>query len=161
MTSVMIVLLIYFLINDKKAFYDITYVVNHEVQPDARNVLEGSTLMVMFQLYNRKPLECYAAHCKDRYPRVYCAFYHQCIGGYMKEQSGTILVVFHPVKLSDNGTDLSFEITTYGWDLPRITVTGKHYSKSISWYIYISKQMGECLATIWTIKISPWCYMSF
>ena len=120
-------------IDGRQAFYDITYIVNHEVQPDARNVLEGSTLMVMFQLYNRKPVSHHAAHCTDRYPRVYCAFYHQCVGGYMN--GGTILVVFHPIKLSDSGKHLRFDIAGYGRYLNPITVTGKHHSSSILWYI--------------------------
>jgi len=110
--------------------YDIIYVVNHEIQPDARNVMEGSTLIVMFQLFNSHHARCFSPDCEtieaSSEGRIICTFElsYQCLN---VKPCQTVILTFQPIKLSDNGTNI-----TFGFEgdtlikLDPIPVTGEH-----------------------------------
>ena len=100
-----------FFTDGRSEFYDIIYIVNHEIQPDARNVMEGSTLIVMFQLFNSYCARCFSPDCEtieaSSEGQIICTFEssYQCLN---VKPCQTVILTFRPIKLSDNGTNIIF-----------------------------------------------------
>ena len=86
--------------------------------------MEGSTLTFIFRLFNRIPGSYFIDRCHLGDPRIYCRAYHQCIGPDALS-SAAVLATFQPIKLSDNGTYISFGIADYTPD--PVIITGEYY----------------------------------
>ena len=83
--------------------------------------MEGSTLTVIFRLFNRISSYWFADRCDLGDPRIYCRTYQQCIGP-DGPSSLAILVTFQPIKLSDNQTYITFLIDDY---VDSVAITGE------------------------------------
>lgn len=113
----------FFITDGHSAFSDVVYLVNHEVSPDVSNILEGSTVAVIFRLFNRYPVIYTANHCYRNEPHISCHYWQQCAGP-DSFYAAAIMMIFHPIKLSDNGSILFFNIAHHRSPTP-IIITGK------------------------------------
>jgi len=109
--------------------------------------MEGSTLTVIFRLFNRITSVWGADRCHYRDPHIYCSTYQQCIGP-DGPSSTAVLVTFQPIKLSDNQTYISFVIDKYIPDL--VTINGEYHQEVIIKIVFFY----ELLLSLYNTTIS-------